>query len=81
MRNDSCRKKNCDNCDRDRNGDEVHPTVILPKKRSIHPFVEVYRPLSTKLIADLLYYSGFVSKKPINSSKSRRMSFNLGLLF
>ena len=27
------------------------------------------------------FYSGFVSKKPINSSKSRRMSFNLGLLF
>mgnify|MGYP004461362391 FL=1 len=25
-------EKNCDNCDRDRNGDEVHPTVILPKK-------------------------------------------------
>ena len=27
------------------------------------------------------FYSGFVSKKPINSSKSRRMSVNLGLLF
>ena len=27
------------------------------------------------------FYSGFVSKKPINSSKSRRISFNLGLLF
>lgn len=38
-------EKNCDNCDRDRNGDEVHPTVILPQKGSIHPFVEVYRPL------------------------------------
>ena len=38
-------EKNCDNCDRDRNGDKVHPTVILPKKGSIHPFVEVYRPL------------------------------------
>ena len=29
-------EKNCDNCDRDRNGDEVHPTVILPQKGSIH---------------------------------------------
>lgn len=38
-------EKNCDNCDRDRNGDEVHPTVILPQKGSIHPFVEVYSPL------------------------------------
>ena len=31
MRNDSCRK-NCDNCDRDRNGDEVHPTVYIAKE-------------------------------------------------
>ena len=38
-------EKNCDNCDRDRNGDEIHQTVILQKKGSIHPFVEVYSPL------------------------------------
>lgn len=24
-------EKNCDNCDRDRNGDKVHPTVILQR--------------------------------------------------
>ena len=31
MRNDSCRK-NCANYDRDRNGDEVHPTVYIAKE-------------------------------------------------
>lgn len=25
-------EKNCDNCDRDRNGDEVHPTVYIAKE-------------------------------------------------
>ena len=24
-------EKNCDNCDRDRNGDKVHPTVYIAK--------------------------------------------------
>lgn len=47
-------EKNCDNCDRDRNGDEVHPTVILPKKGAIHPFVEVYRPLEQPRSVGLL---------------------------
>lgn len=47
-------EKNCDNCDRDRNGDEVHPTVILPKKGAIHPFVEVYSPLEQPRSVGLL---------------------------
>ncbi|EFB35276.1 hypothetical protein PREVCOP_05414 [Segatella copri DSM 18205] len=36
--------------------------------------------MPTKLIADLLYYSGFVSKKPINSSKSSNRNDGLKLL-
>ena len=43
--------------------------VLLPEdimqygKGSIHPFVEVYRPLSTKLIADLLLLFGLCIKE------------------
>lgn len=29
-------EKNCDNCDRDRNGDEIHQTVILQKKKGLY---------------------------------------------
>ena len=46
MRNDSCRK-NCDNCDRDRNGDEIHQTVILQKKRVYTPFCRGVQTLGT----------------------------------
>ena len=54
MRNDSCRK-NCDNCDRDRNGDEVHSGVYC-KGGCV---ISLWRTLFYVIIAPILEVSLF----------------------